>query len=30
MLTRAKTTDGVLCGRAEDGLTVFRGVRYAT
>ncbi|MEV6904842.1 carboxylesterase family protein [Amycolatopsis sp. NPDC051372] len=26
----AKTADGVLRGRVEDGLTVFRGVRYAT
>ncbi|KOX12664.1 carboxylesterase/lipase family protein [Nocardiopsis sp. NRRL B-16309] len=30
MLTRAKTDNGVLRGRAEGGLTVFRGVRYAT
>ncbi|WLW50346.1 carboxylesterase/lipase family protein [Streptomyces sp. YU58] len=30
MLTRAKTGDGVVHGRVEDGVTVFRGVRYAT
>lgn len=30
MLTRAKTKDGVLRGRIEGDLTVFRGVRYAT
>ncbi|MFF5365165.1 carboxylesterase/lipase family protein [Streptomyces scabiei] len=29
MLTRVKTGDGVLRGRAEDGVAVFRGVRYA-
>jgi para-nitrobenzyl esterase len=28
--TTAKTTSGVLRGGIEDGLTVFRGVRYAT
>ncbi|MDT3397234.1 carboxylesterase family protein [Streptomyces sp. B1866] len=30
MLIKAKTSDGVLRGRVEDGVTVFRGVRYAT
>ncbi|WIX76644.1 carboxylesterase family protein [Amycolatopsis carbonis] len=30
LTTMAKTADGVLRGRVEDGLTVFRGVRYAT
>lgn len=30
MLTTAKTTSGALRGRVEDGMAVFRGVRYAT